>query len=690
MRWRVGVVLCFFAAYFGIGCREPLKPNIDRNQAPETWITAAPFDTITIRDSHGNPIGDPSIGTIPVRFHVYWAGADKDGAVAGFYWAVVETLPRPVPGQGLPTLPGPKPQDYHFTTKTDSFFVFTVAEDIPDRQHAFFIYSVDNQGKPDPTPARFIFNAQDRFPPIPIFDTCACAGTVYFFNSAKQLVAKSDSTIITDLADRFTAPRDTCPSNSTITFRWHGQPTVPQVTVTGYRYKLDETQFVEVGPEVTRKQYLTFIGDDTIPPASGEKIFTLRVVDQAFGTRDSTRRFQYNYSPDTWLAGPDPNDPLAGYATKPNGDRYALLNGGRLPPEGIHGSLLGPDSTLLMPALRPEERTFFEIWMDTVFVRTDGDTVHMNSWVVFHSGGFDRDSKYRVEVTSLARQLPGFPGGPVLDPAGLNGSPIATRLQVLTKLYPTDALGISSISNPYPIFDPNSVFNNPRIGGYQPMIQSGRAYVYTFSLDGDGSADRRIGVGTTGSIDPVTLVTKADNNTASPYEQGLRNKVLSFYVDKAPYLVTDNPLFVPEPNHVFTSQFWDLRLVADDEDPFIKQSSPGGPSQTKTLRRRITVIGTDKVTGGRIEEQEPVIYLNQSDISITAPVNLASGAAILRVELCDCDQCEGFPGTGRCRTTDIPVIYSPPAPTTPSSLQPSSLQTTRPGTGDSPMRSKRP
>lgn len=688
MRWRVGVVLCFFAAYFGIGCREPLKPNIDRNQAPETWITAAPFDTITLRDSHGNPIGDPSPGTIPVRFHVYWAGADKDGAVAGFYWAVVETLPRPSPGQGLPTLPGPKPQDYHFTTKTDSFFVFTVAEDIPDRQHAFFIYSVDNQGKPDPTPARFIFNAQDRFPPIPIFDTCTCAGTVYFFNGAGDLVPKADSSYITGPADRFTAARDTCPSNSTLTFRWHGQPQVPQVTVTGYRVKLDEPQFVQLGPDVHIKQYLTHVGADTIPPSAGEKIFTLRVVDQAFGTRDSTRRFQYNYSPDTWLAGPNPDDPLAGYATKPNGDKYALLNSsGRLDANGIHGSLLSPDSTLVLPALRPEERHFFEIWKDTVFVRSDGDTVHMNCWVVFHSGGFDRDSQYRVQVSSLARQLPGFPGGTVLDPAGPNGSPVAMRLQVLMQLYPTNALGISAISNPYPIFDPNDVFNNPRIGGYNPMIQSGRAYAYTFALDGDNSPDRRIGVGTTGSIDPLTLVRKVDDNTASPYERGLRNKVMAFYVDKAPYLVMDNPSFSPEAGHVFTSKFWDLRLVGADEDPFIKQSQPGGPSATTTLRRKITFVGIDKNTGGRVEEQDPITYLNQSDISVTVPDNLASGPVTLRVEICDCDQCEDLPGSGRCRTVEIPVIYNPSAPASPSSVQSS---TNRPGNGDSPMRSKRP
>jgi len=685
MRWRVGVVLCFFAAYFGIGCREPLKPNIDRNQAPETWITAAPFDTITIRDPGGNPVGDPSPGTIPVRFHVYWAGADKDGAVAGFYWAVVETLPRPVPGQGLPSLPGPKPQDYHFTTKTDSFFVFSVAEDIPDRQHAFFIYSVDNQGKPDPTPARFVFTAQDRFPPIPIFDECTCAGTVYFFNSAHVLVARPDSSLITDQSNRFTAPRDTCPSNSTITFRWHGQPTVPQVVVTGYRYKLDEPQFVQVGPEVTRKQYLTFIGNDTIPPSAGEKIFTLRVVDQAFGTRDSTRRFQYNYSPDTWLAGPDPNSPS--FSTKPNGEKYVLLSSsGRLPPEGIAGSLLSPDSTLVLPALRPEQRHFFEVWKDTLFLRSDDDTVHMNSWVIFHSGGFDRDSKYRVAVSSLARQLPGFPGGPVLESSGPNGSPVAFRAQVLMKLWPNNALAISAISNPYPIFDPNDVFNNPRIGGYQPMIQSGRAYAFTFALDGDNSPDRRIGTGAPGTIDPLSLVAKVENGTATAYERGLRRKVLSFYVDKAPYLVTDSPLFFPRlaVRDTFTTPIWDLRLVGADEDPFLKEELPGGPAGTTTLRRRITIVGMD-LAGGHIEVLDPNIYLNQSDISVAAPSNLAPGDAILRVEICDCDACEDLPGSGRCRITDIPVFYNPSSP-----AKPASLQSTRPGTGDSPLRSKRP
>lgn len=671
MRWRVGIVLCLFAAYLGIGCREPLKPNINRNQAPETWITAAPFDTITLRDGLGDPIGTPGPGTIPVLFHVYWAGSDKDGAVSGFYWAVVETLPRAPEGQELPTLPGPKPQDYRFTPRTDSTFVFTVAEGIPDRQHAFFIYAVDNQGKPDPTPARFIFNAQDRFPPIPRFDDCTCTGTIYEFVGA-ALVPRQVTNHMTEADIRFTTPRDTCPSNSTLTFRWHAQALNPQVPVTGFRYKLDEPRFTEVGPQVTSVNYFTGVGRDTIPPSPGTKIFTLRVVDLAFGTRDSTRRFQYNYSPDTWFSGPDPNSPS--FTTKPNGEEYALLVNGRLPAGGIVGSLLSPDSTLIFPASRPPRRTFFEVWKDTVFLRADGDTVHMNSWVIFHSGGFDRDSRYQVQVSDLGRQLPNFPGGPVLQPGGPNGSPVGVRSQIITALWPTDRRSVSSISGVYPVFNPNDAFDAPTIGGYQPVIQSGRAFAYSFSVDGDGAQDRRI-------TDPRELVLAVESGSATPYQQDLRQKVFAFYVDRAPYLVTDSPLFRPRVDvpDTFTTPIWDLRLAATDEDPFRARNQPGGPTPDGTviLRRRITIIGRD-AQGREVQQTDPTTYFGQSDISVRVPQNLAPGPATVRVELCDCDECEISPGSGRCRTTDIPVIYQPSSPT-----QPASTSLSRPGSGGS-------
>ena len=88
MRLAFGVVLCFFLAFLGAGCRKSLAPNVDNNLAPETWITAAPQDTITERNPVGAPV-PPVPSEIPVRFHLYWAGSDRDGAVSGFYWAVV-------------------------------------------------------------------------------------------------------------------------------------------------------------------------------------------------------------------------------------------------------------------------------------------------------------------------------------------------------------------------------------------------------------------------------------------------------------------------------------------------------------------------------------------------------------------------------------------------------------------------
>jgi hypothetical protein len=386
---------------------------------------------------------------------------------------------------------------------------------------------------------------------------------------------------------------------------------------------------------------------------------------------------QYNYSPDTLPSGPDPNSPS--FSLKPNGERYVLLVGGRLTPGGIQGSLLSSDSTLILPAFRPEHRTFFEVWKDTVFLRTEGDTVHMNSWVVFHSGGFDQDSRYRVSVSSLARQLPGFPGGPVLDPGPPNGSPVGVRSQIITSLWPTERPSTSSITGVYPIFDPNDVFNQPRIGGYQPVIQSGRAFAYSFAVDGDGAQDRRI-------TDPRELVLKVESGHATPYEQGLRAKVFAFYVNRAPYLVTDSPLFRPRVSvlDTFTTPIWDLRLVAADEDPFLARTTPGGPSSTVTLRRQITIIGKD-FQGVEVRETDPRFYLNQSDISERVPASLAGGPAIVQVQLCDCDQCEDFAGSGRCRTTDIPVLYRPSSP-----AQPASINLSRPGSGVIPPKESKP
>src|SRR6476620_8736551 len=143
MRLRAGVSLFVIAILTGVGCRKPLSPA-DNNKAPETWITAAPQDTLVTKDAQGRVV--PSLpGKIPVRFHLYWAGADEDGEVVGYYFAVTETLPDPPVGlRDLPNLPGPKPGYYHFTTRSDTTLIFNVSENHPDRQHGFYVYAVDN------------------------------------------------------------------------------------------------------------------------------------------------------------------------------------------------------------------------------------------------------------------------------------------------------------------------------------------------------------------------------------------------------------------------------------------------------------------------------------------------------------------------------------------------------------------
>ena len=376
MRLRVGLLLCLFAAIAVVGCRKPLAPNIDRNKAPETWITAAPFDTITLVPGPVRPLP----GSVPVRFHIYWAGSDQDGAVVGYYWAVVETLPLAPAGGTRPPLPGPRPQDYHYTTRTDTTFIFSVAEDVPDREHAFFLYAVDNQGKPDPTPARFIFNANDRFPPVGVFDVARATGTVYYFDPITGILGSrtltKDVADTVDTPDAGRAPRDTVASGSRLTFRFHGEVRIAGSVIKGFRYKLDESVLQPADPDsLFQGDHIEYRvppnerdparhGADTAAVAPGTKVFSLRAVDQANGNRipDATRRFQMNFSPDTWFAGPDPTLTGPHWHEKPNGEKYALFDAqGNLPPGGLPGTLLSPDSVLIMPVHRPQHRTFLEI-----------------------------------------------------------------------------------------------------------------------------------------------------------------------------------------------------------------------------------------------------------------------------------------------------------------------------------------
>jgi hypothetical protein len=639
-----------------------LTPNADRNQAPETWITAAPQDTVTVRDPQGRvDPGGPPITTIPVRFHVYWAGADRDGQVVGYYWAVVETLAVPPPGGFVPpNLPGPKPQDYHYTTKTDSFFIFNVSEEAPDRRHAFFIYAVDEKGRPDATPARFIFNAIDRYPPIPIITEAKATGTIYRLVGG-NIVPEVREYFFTDRADPTTLPSDTIPSNSRIDLQWIAQIQIAGSYVVSYKYKLDEPTFVEVDSSVHSVSYNTGL-PGSVPIAPGVKVFTLRAIDQAGGKGETTRRAKMNFSPDSWWSGPDTLSPV--FTSNHEGRFLTVPNFGTF--GGISGTLMSPDSVTVMPAFRPRRKSFFEIYGNRIFARAEFDTVHLNSWVVLHNGGYDQDSRYRVEVDPADPAIPLVDGQIpiVLRPDVENGSPIGFRTRVQTRIDPFGTLTQPAQTGLHPVFQPASVFRVTRMAGYWAMIFSGKAYAVGRSEDGDGDLDLEVS-----NADMAALADRVDAGGGTARDRELRDRVLVFYVNKRPYLSKHLGAFRPQPNEIYTRTATNdglltCNLIATDIDPYNRNSanrSPGGPVPPEIFQYAVEVLGRNAAGEDTTYRYLPnptqptQFFFTTPSINFTIPRYIVAGAATVRITLCDCQSCGADQGSGLCITDDIPI-----------------------------------
>ena len=697
MRFGVRVVLCLLALALvaGSGCRKPLTPNIDRNEPPETWITAAPMDTLTVKNAGGQVGNPPSITTIPVRFHLYWAGSDPDGAVAGYYFAVVETTATVVEGVTA-TLPGPKPQDYHFTTKTDTTFIFNVTENAPDRQHAFFLYAVDNQGKPDPTPARFIFNAIDKFPPQPVIVLAQATGDIVVPTPGGGVQVEDHTYAVTDTFNRNTFTRDTVPMGAQLDFAWRGQITLAGTYVTGYRYKLDEPQFVSVDSSVHSVSYGTGLPGSS-PVTPGTKVFYLLALDQAGGAGQTSRRFVVNFSPDTWWAGPDPaqfppstdgeaNSRAVDVLSWPTENAsVALVTNPPLPP-----STFGPDSLKYRPLDRKppgndydHSRTFYEFYRDRIYARSEGDTVHMNSWVILWNGGYDKDSWYTVRVDSTDPVI--SRGGSmstdsVVTRAQRVGSPIGFRSLIATKLTPFGTKSVPAQTTMYPIWEPASVFRAPRIGGYWRMFQTGAAYAIARAEDADGGIDQAI-------ADPVRLVDNVDGGHYTQDEYNLRRKVIKFYVNKAPALTRKT---VSDGVHQDTlrSWMWTVTMNGMDLDPYDPNHTgwgAGGPTPEIVLRYKITVWGKNfagRDTGWVYLDARRLPYIETAgqtskDIypgfipGVTNPSDppsaynyFATGPIRISLQICDCRDCETTAGQGRCvdgivTLGGVPVVSNP-------------------------------
>jgi hypothetical protein len=158
-RWGTLLPLVLmFALALGLGCRKELPELFDRNQAPETFITAAPVESLF--DGF--------------QVHLNWYGRDPDGEVAYYLWAWTDSSRAYFAAWNPETRSDDRIyreglfDATHQTTRTDSLFTIETNDGGGTaRDVTFNVTAVDDQGKRDPVPARlYFFGSVDSRPEI--------------------------------------------------------------------------------------------------------------------------------------------------------------------------------------------------------------------------------------------------------------------------------------------------------------------------------------------------------------------------------------------------------------------------------------------------------------------------------------------------------------------------------------------
>jgi hypothetical protein len=271
--------------------------------------------------------------------------------------------------------------------------------------------------------------------------------------------------------------------------------------------------------------------------APGTHVLTLQAPEHA-GGGTATIAFVVNFAPDPWWAGPDPS--LWPVSTDGDGRAVDVTDWTRFattptwPPDSR--GYFGPDSFSYVPSSRRppgddfDRRTFYEIYGDRIYARSEGDAVHQGSWIVFVNGGYDKDSEYEPLVDPTDPALPpDFSSNPdrypLLQDLGLIGSPIGFRAGATIRL--TDGtLFALPFSLTYPNFDPTSVFRNPQVMGYWRAALPGKVYLVTRALDSDGFLS-------SAPPNPAALADLVDAGGGTPEQRLERRKILTFRVRPA-------------------------------------------------------------------------------------------------------------------------------------------------------------
>ena len=271
-----GLALLFTLVSLAIvSCRREAPSNVDRNLAPETYVTLAPAESLVTT----------------YRAHLYWSGRDPDGQVA--YYEIAVTDSNRTPGQDLDAGTG-----YTKTLKTDSTFVFKAVP--PTEQqllgYRFFVRAVDNEGKADATPAVAYFVARNDNYPTVVFRPGLGTWKDRFGNSLTRILTSTDPD----------APTDTIGVEGCFSQAWGGFDEDAGGFVTGFDYKL-ASQLNYGGGSLAD----TFASYCFPAGASRKQVLQVRAVDDG-GLRsafDFTRSVIVNFDPNTIVVHPTERNP---------------------------------------------------------------------------------------------------------------------------------------------------------------------------------------------------------------------------------------------------------------------------------------------------------------------------------------------------------------------------------------------